>query len=530
METARLKLQELHEYLYEKAKDEALSYPSFRSNSVKEYANSYQKSLPETFENSTIDNVLESFIKSRVLLYADFHTLRQTQKGFIRFLRHVLLKKPDQKITVMLEAFRASDQNILERYTKNEMTEEEFLDRTDYFQSWGFPWENYEPILRLSQNGNLKFKGLNTDRCGRDSLEDRDEFAANLIEKTIEDDPEQIVICLIGEYHLGDMNLVRHFNELSPTRLFTNVDKYYFESRSMDKPSEYLFLKDNAFCLINSPPWIKWQSYCLWEETRNSLLELTAEDDEHYTEEGLDLEYQTHYLTHHIANFTKLNLSNLDLSRFSIEANLSENTHFDTKISSLNKAQQKQVKEGLDKTGFYFDLKTNSILIQDVSLNNLAEISGRYLHNIISKIRYKQQTPEDFIFRILNQASGTVASKILNPKQKSYDFSILLECKSQNDKFIKNHQLELQDARKITKLILAGSFDDTDFTTIYKKDLFQNHRISSLLGKILGYSIYNFAIDKKGSLALIQELFLSNQIEGERAFLQKTFKLSASDD
>jgi len=503
VETAKIKIQELHEHLYQKAKNEALSYPGFYSTSLKKYAIAYQKSLPDTFATSSVNDVIASVLKTKLLLFADFHTLKQTQQGLIKFLKELLLRSKDNT-TIMLEAFRYSDQDILDSFIDKKIDEKEFLLKTNYYRSWGFPWENYQPILEFAQTNNLKVLGINTDDAGKDSLQKRDKFAAHIMEDLLKRDPQQTIVCLIGEYHLGDKNLVKYFNKIKPTRLFTNVDRYYFKEASITNPPEYLYLKERCFCLMNSPPWMKWQSYCLWEETRSSYIEQSSDQEEDQdSEESLDLEYHTHSIINHLANLIQLNLSELDLARFSIERKRSHQSmlHKDQIDSSFTEIKRPQ---------FTFDLYSNTIILHDISLNTLAEISGKYLHNIKSPKYNQNDILGSFCHQALNQAAGTITANILNP---NYDSSLsnldISECTLGS---VPNEceNKACSYTNSIIKEYRQNRIESLKCMSIYKNDIKYKYNISALIGKYIGNVIYQKAINNNSTIDPIRDIFLAS--------------------
>lgn len=477
MEPAKKRLTELHEFLYKRARKEALSYPGFGSLSVRNYAKSYMESLPEKPIKTTEKEVIDSALENKVLLFGDFHTLKKSQDGLIHLTRKIKTTRPNQKITIMMEAFRSIDQSAIDQYLEEKISEEEFIESTDYYKSWGFPWENYKSILSFAKTNKIEVRGINTKNAGKDPLEKRDKFAAQLIETSLDSDPNQLIIVLIGEYHLGDHNILKYFSQYQPIRLFTNIDKYYFMGENFSAKS-YLYLKPQCFCLINSPPWIKWQSYCLWEETRNAIPECEShsleQEDDIYTEEGIDLEYQTHILIQRLVDFIDIDLDTLNLSRFIINYNKNS--------SSVH---------------HYFDIDSNTIDLSKLNFNYLAYVSGQYIHNINrDKSTKLLSETELFCYNLLNHISGSISNLILNPNMGS---KIIQKSLIQiNPQDIHHKYLNNLTRQRITQAIQYGSN-----LACYS----ERQKITGVLASYLAFEIYKKALNLHNSTTIFKDIF-----------------------
>ena len=103
---------------------------------------------------------------------------------------------------------------------------------------------------------------------------------------------------------------------LQQTRILTNIDEFYFNQPRQDTfaTTDYLFLKQGMYCLLNSPPWIKWRSYSLWEEMK------AAENAEAFydinTDESFDIDYQIVSMLNHITEFLDLSFRESEISDF----------------------------------------------------------------------------------------------------------------------------------------------------------------------------------------------------------------------
>ena len=86
-------------------------------------------------------------VDADIILYGDFHTLKQSQKGFVRLLQELAVFNPSRPRLIAMEAFQANHQEVLDLLQQQKITEQDFLCRIDYEKTWGFPWRNYQRIV-----------------------------------------------------------------------------------------------------------------------------------------------------------------------------------------------------------------------------------------------------------------------------------------------------------------------------------------------------------------------------------------------
>jgi uncharacterized iron-regulated protein len=109
---------------------------------------------------SNLQELLPHLAKANVVYLGETHDNpqhHQTQLDIIQSLH-----KQKQKIAIALEMFQRPYQQFLDQYIAGKITEQELLEKTEYNQRWGFPWEYYAPILRYAQANKLPVLALNT--------------------------------------------------------------------------------------------------------------------------------------------------------------------------------------------------------------------------------------------------------------------------------------------------------------------------------------------------------------------------------
>ncbi|MEZ4741516.1 MAG: ChaN family lipoprotein [Bdellovibrionota bacterium] len=531
---ARKQLITLQETLYKRAYKDAHALAVGTSRSLAAYSSRFEQSLPENFSHTTIAKLCQKIEKSSIVLYGDFHTLRQSQRGLVRIIREMLQTEPRKKISLALEAFRAADQIFLDGFQRGTLSEEKFLRKTDYHVRWGFPWNNFKMLLDFARDHGIYVFGINSENSGKDSLNKRDNFAAEVLSRRSSSHPGEIIFCLIGEHHLADNHLPKSIlndvvgRKAKVLRIVSNVDKYFFQI-SREKPTlstEYLKLKDNLYCVMNSPPWLKWHSFTIWEELR-SIDEYQDFDDEleneeefeQYTEQTYDVDYHFLSIVKELAKFIGAKIPENSLSKFTIYSNL-----FSDQVGQVNFGDAELDSEieimlrrsNLD--GIYFVSDSNVILLNDLSINNLSEVASQFIHKLLTGFSDTNgDESERFQRRIIKSMIGMLGSKMLNPKRK---------CLTLNEfrKYIKNnHRKRLSGHLKMIRCAyreiiryhdwMAAKTFDYDGSECFvprkicESDIECNFEISRAIGLDLGYQLYALVMSNKTSDTWIRKVF-----------------------
>lgn len=70
----------------------------------------------------------------------------------------------DSSPVVAMEFFQQDQQDILDRYTLEDMTEEAFLEEIDWKKTWGLPYHFYRPLLLAAKQRRIRVLALNAPR------------------------------------------------------------------------------------------------------------------------------------------------------------------------------------------------------------------------------------------------------------------------------------------------------------------------------------------------------------------------------
>lgn len=540
MASAALKqLQLLHKTLYERAYAEAHSLVAGTSRTILAYSDKFESSLPDHIEKSTQLEVLEAMHASKFLLYGDFHALKQSQRGLLRLLRAYSQRYRNAPIVLALEMFKQKDQGTLDSYVNGEINDAELLVATNYNRDWGFPWPNFKAIIEFAASRGVPIIGINSENAGKDSLPVRDRFASEILLDAAEEYPDHLIVCLIGEYHLADSHLPKAIKrealrrgtsgEASITRVLTNVDRYYFQLQD-DSPiqnTRFLKAKSDLFCIMNSPPWMKWQSYSIWEEMRSSGFggtdfdsgDIEQVDGDDYTEDSFDIDYQFMAMAKNLAGFLGFKEASLDLANFNIT--YSPDGSFDAFLDAADWAPPRIRSRMVGRAnldGFYYVNETNNLLITSLSINNLAEAAGQHLHRTLGEFCDRVDDPaEQFYRKVIKAMIGIFASKILNPRRKvpllSHHRTFL--AKTSRRKLLGHAATR----REVSRAILRhhewmmeritdgeGKFR-APMPKIYHLDMITDHEVAQGIGYIIGHNVYRRVMANRVSTTKVRDIF-----------------------
>ena len=435
-----LNLHAFHQHLLQKSQAGVQLFQSRLPAHISSYAEQFQHSLPSNPNKIEESEFFKRIAASNVVLFGDYHTLPQSQEAFCHLLE-TISDYTNREIQIALEVFSAEDQALINDYLSGAMPEEYFLRRIDYQNKWGFPWENYRTIVEICMRKKIRIHGINSHASGKDRLHKRDVFAGKVIEAIASENPESLVICLIGEYHLGDGHLpARLPPHLKTSRIVSNIDEYAFAS-FLTEPlhAATLVLKDDFYCVINTAPWLKWQSLAMWEEIHGvSEQNFYGDDSDAYTEQQYDIDYQLLQILQNLNEFLQLGLSKSDLS-FDLYYKPDDNTftHLRGK-HGIKRSESLRLQADLEANGFAYIPRSKVVILDKLSLMAMIKAAGCVLYDCLNSGKI---TPNmSFMDRLQVQMAAQLSALILDPRRQ----------------ILTRHALEDQ-LQKVQKKRLTGS-------------------------------------------------------------------------
>jgi len=241
------------------------------SPEIRAYEKSFQRSLPRKIIAASKATLLRAVASARLVLVGDFHSFRQSQKGFLRLLADAHLQSA--RLAVALECVPQIHQSALDNFSAGLITAEELRDEMNFDKEWPFPWPNYQEIFDYCRRHALPLIALNLKKRGANQLQARDLAAAQKLAEVATALPHHKIFVLYGELHLGAKHLPAALAEVSSpsTRVLTvhqNESTIYWRAPLLKSGAraEVIKLRPNEFCVLNSVPWVKLKSYLDWIE------------------------------------------------------------------------------------------------------------------------------------------------------------------------------------------------------------------------------------------------------------------------
>ncbi|MEK6774008.1 MAG: ChaN family lipoprotein [Bdellovibrionota bacterium] len=493
--------KQIHEQVLRRLGDEPAEIRSYRKN--------YEKEFDRSWSVSNREILLKKIQSARLIYLGDFHPLLQSQKVHLRILKNTSVGK---NTVLGLECFWQVDQGLLDQFIKGTLSEKDFLKKIEWKKKWGFPWKNYQPMLRWARenkvkviglNGPIKSKIKNLNTAGSVGLKTRDQWAADAILKYFSEHPDCKMFVVYGDLHLAERHLPglvkKKMGKRSPLktlRVMQNSEKIYFQLLRKEKEDQVdvVALPRETFCLLSVPPWVKWQNY---------LLDLEQTDDQGLKGSSLDL-------TDHVSQYVKMICQDLEL-----KVDVSHLSVFTAQDRSLWKSiqenfpiRQVEVLELMIAEERPFFLPQVGIAyLSRMSVNHAAALAMHYIHSRHCKLKaWNLELPRDFQRLIWLEALSYFGSKLINPKRKTetlLDLRKMLDSKSPRD--AGKESLRLALAQKMTELSVLTKRDGHRFKFIPKKKS-SYLTAATLLGGMMGEKIFTGYRQKILSLSAIQNL------------------------
>ena len=106
--------------------------------------------------------LLEQLDEARVVYIGETHTRPEDHHIQERILKGLFDRHPS--LILALEMFPREAQPLLDRFSKGELTEEEFLRQVNWEEIWGYPFRLYRPMVLFAREKGLPLLGLNAPR------------------------------------------------------------------------------------------------------------------------------------------------------------------------------------------------------------------------------------------------------------------------------------------------------------------------------------------------------------------------------
>ncbi len=467
----------------------------------------YKNQFVKEWQSSSRDKLIQKINQASIVLGADFHAYSQSQKSHLRLIRQILKRRT---LIIALECFGFEDQEAIDQFQNGKLSEKEFLETTSWEEQWGFPWPTYRMIFKYARDNNIQIKAINhhsKDPSEENSFDHREYKVVDALKRWSAENPESLIYVLFGELHLSPSYLPQKIKEglgQAPLVVLQNSEELYFElaEKNLEGQVDVMCFQENYYCIMESPPWVKWQSYLMFlEETYDFDLD---EDEEEIIVDHTDT----------IARFVELVAADIGLKLpwEEVDDLTVYGADKDELWEVFEEAGLDQHKEALDyfikvEKSFHYPELSVSFLSRS-SVNHAAEVAGHYLQAKLS-LRNKPlwDMPNDFYANIYLEALGFFASKIVNHRRKAESLEeIRLRLSQMRPENEGREALLLVLDYRLTEVIWLneGRERRKKFKPKKKGDYFLAARV---VGQMLGERLYSCFSDKSISSEEILAIF-----------------------
>lgn len=478
-------------HFYEILKKQAYYILGKAPKELLNYENRYRQIFEQVWEVSSVDLIHERMkSNAHIVIGGDFHSFSQSQRAHLRLLREVQKSRSD--IIIGLEVFDHEDQEILNAYLNGDINLKALFGRSQWKEKWqGIPTHGYEVMLEWAKKSKLKVMGLNNSL--EPKLKQRDRFSAAVIDEVATQYPDHLIYVLYGDFHLADEHLIKHiksYNQECDMRIFLNSDELYFAlaEHAVEDRFDVLSLKD-CFCILSSPPWVKWQSYLL------SLQEMEDEFIDDQEDWGVDLtEYVAQILDLMVKDFEQQDLSS-SLSVYS--ANEVDLEHI---------YNQEFTEEELKKIEYLVSTEKNILFpkkgfqyLGRTTVNQAASLAGEILHAHLAKREFAiWKEGLSFEAKVWIEAVSFFLSLTINPSRKAMSEKDLnVQLKAHGEKEYAQEVLELALDYRLS-IVHKARTGKARPLTLMAKNWETELEASVILGEIMGKRM--FEVYRKGEI------------------------------
>ncbi|MFQ5713313.1 MAG: ChaN family lipoprotein [Candidatus Scalinduaceae bacterium] len=116
-----------------------------------------------TGEKITFSQLADSLDGARIVYVGEIHSNKESHDVQLQVLKE-FYKRYGDNIAVGMEMFKRPHQDILDKWTAGEISEEDLLSSTDWWHEWGFDYSLYKDIMDFTRDNKIPVVALNITR------------------------------------------------------------------------------------------------------------------------------------------------------------------------------------------------------------------------------------------------------------------------------------------------------------------------------------------------------------------------------
>jgi len=527
--TARKELIEIQKKIVARLEEEIRESVVDDSPMMHQYRQEYEREVQKYSRTATQRELVQKLMEADIVFCGDYHTLALAQLTSERLLHQAVHRGRD--VIIAMEMVYEKHQEVVDRYLAGKMDDDEFLKKIDYEQNWNFVWENYKVIFDFAREHNISVLGINTPgRSGRHHLRKRDEFSAEIIARASVENPSYLIFVMDGDWHIASTHLPaqveKQFKKRKVKRRFLTVFQnstaiyWLLAKRHLAHRIDVVQIRKGTYCVINSTPLVKLQSFLNWEQ---DIRELGYSDLWEKGVTRIDYTDQVAQIISTVTSYLDIEVKGLD--NFSVYST-ADLDFLDVLMNrgDFTSAEIRQIKHQIAVDESYFIPKGNIIYLSNLSLNHAAEEATHFINITCSGMPPAiENRIDEFYHRTLIEAIGFLGSKIINHKRECYRISDYRQFVEEYSN--KKLASEMAVMRTVSKFILQHhdyehnyicSDRDTGKVTlrkIYSQEPDIHLGITHGLGYMLGNQLYQAMITEAIPRSDVRTLFFTKTYE-----------------
>lgn len=533
MKSARTHLLEIQKRLVGRIKREIDASIGALTPELRRYKRDYSAEFRH-YHVSDKKELMKAVLESDIVFLGDYHTLRQSQRTLLKLLEEALPHRLD--VALAMEMVGREHQGALDEYMGGKIRGEEFLKRIDYDKTWGFPWSYYRPIFKTAKENGLRVAGINSfSDGGGHALEERDRKAAEVVARETLARPEALIIVFDGDLHIAGRHLPARVREAlaefgvkrKMLRIFQNSEKIYWRlAENYNEQVDVVRLRRDAFCISNTTPLVKYQSYLNWENNREELAPAMQSDWLLSADKSLDYGEQMREIVRAIAGF--FGIKEKGLEDFTVYT--TGDLDFLERLRESGEYTAEEVTEitvQILKNESYFITKGHIIYLANLSLTHAAEEAAHFINHVCAGSPEEPLAQEeDFYYRAMTEAIGWLGSKVINQKRECYkeqDYYDFLEQKagrklSPREEEIRRISYYVKQHKAMERRLFKNGGTSPTLRKIFDLPTALHVGVAHALGYMLGDKMYYALMSKEVSKEEMRRLFRERLYRDGRAF------------
>lgn len=405
---------QLQRDLYKSTWNEIRRSIHFKSKTLARYEAVFRRDQV-AFNRTMRERLVKAMNEASFVFVGDFHTLHQSQRLLLRFLRDRDIKKPQN---LGLEVLHDEHLKYLHAFLKDpsETKSQILRDQLRLEERFGASFETFKELFLACHKAGVKLIPLHS-KAKEPSDRDRD-AAKRLLRLTGR------IWVLMGEYHCARPHLPHQLQILLKKKLpfvilQQNDDHLSLKSLKDLSRKKTLIFEAKAtkrypqmrlFCVLHTPPWIKWQSFL-----QRHILNENPESE-------LDSQSAHDQLTWSLRTLLKFfddpryvwPVSESELMDFSVHS--PNDPSFESSTRSLRPRERKFVLRGLREKRIVYIARRRRLYIGELNINTCAQAAGMLLYQNWAHIHDEGR---GLFSDILVESIGFLLSKLLNHSRRA---------------------------------------------------------------------------------------------------------------